>query len=125
MTNGRKEPWTSLMVEIIIQKYQNNPTSTGLDTKDYPIMNIEFPGITICPNTKVKLVSGLSYEMLLFKDHEKCIPNRNGIQTSPLEKSDIKTWAGVPVPTTDLSQQHGQVQRRSKKLGKTGGRRIG
>ena len=36
-----------------IQKYQNNPTSTGLDTKDYPISNIDFPGITICPNTKV------------------------------------------------------------------------
>ena len=36
-----------------IQKYQNNPTSTGLDTKDYAIMNIEFPGITICPNTKI------------------------------------------------------------------------
>ena len=52
-----------------IQKYQNNPTSTGLDTKDYPIMNIEFPGITICPNTKVislgKLVSPILSLFLL------------------------------------------------------------
>ena len=24
-----------------------------MDTKDYPILNIEFPGITICPNTKI------------------------------------------------------------------------
>ena len=36
-----------------IQKYQNNPTSTSLDTKDYSIHNIDFPGITICSNTKI------------------------------------------------------------------------
>ena len=37
-----------------IQKYQNNPTSTSLDTKHYSIHNVDFPGITICPNTKVR-----------------------------------------------------------------------
>ena len=36
-----------------IQKYQNNPTSTSLDTKHYSIHNVEFPGITICANTKI------------------------------------------------------------------------
>ena len=36
-----------------IQKYQNNPTSTSLDTKHYSIHNIDFPGITICANTKI------------------------------------------------------------------------
>ena len=38
---------------IGIQKYQNNPTSTSLDTKHYSIHNIDFPGITICANTKI------------------------------------------------------------------------
>ena len=42
--------WT---VSLGIQKYQNNPTSTSLDTKHYSIHNVDFPGITICPNTKV------------------------------------------------------------------------
>ena len=90
-----------------IQKYQNNPTSTGLDTKDYPILNIDFPGITICPNTKVirlgKLGPPASHYFSL-KDHEKYLPSCHGIQTSALEKSDIKTGAGIPVQTTDLSQ---------------------
>ena len=41
-----------------IQKYQNNPTSTSLDTKHYSIHNVDFPGITICPNTKVREAPG-------------------------------------------------------------------
>ena len=45
-----------LMVSFMlpgIRKYQNNPTSTSLGTKHYPVYNIDFPGVTICPNTKV------------------------------------------------------------------------
>ena len=37
-----------------LDKYMNDPTTTGLETTDYPIWNIDFPGVTICPNTKVK-----------------------------------------------------------------------
>ena len=36
-----------------IEKYINDPTSTTLETTDYPIWNIDFPGVTICPNAKV------------------------------------------------------------------------
>ena len=36
-----------------LDKYMNDPTTTGLETTDYPIWNIDFPGVTICPNTKV------------------------------------------------------------------------
>ena len=38
-----------------LEKYMNDPTTTGLKTTDYPIWNIDFPGVTICPNTKVKM----------------------------------------------------------------------
>ena len=33
----------------------NDPTTTGLETTDFPIWNIDFPGVTICPNTKVEM----------------------------------------------------------------------
>ena len=36
-----------------VEKYINDPTSTTLETTDYPIWNIDFPGVTICPNAKV------------------------------------------------------------------------
>ena len=59
-----------------IQKYQNNPTSTGLATKDYPIMNIEFPGITICPNTKVvRLGKLLSPPSFFFSQRSWKVPS--------------------------------------------------
>ena len=36
-----------------LEKHMNDPTTTGLETTDFPIWNIDFPGVTICPNTKV------------------------------------------------------------------------
>ena len=36
-----------------IQKFLYVPTSTSLDTRDYSIRNIDFPGVTICPNSKI------------------------------------------------------------------------
>ena len=41
------------MIFAGIDKYINQPTSTSLDTRDYPVWNIDFPGVTICPNSKV------------------------------------------------------------------------
>ena len=39
-----------------LDKYMHDPTTTQLETSNYPIWNIHFPGVTICPNTKVKIV---------------------------------------------------------------------
>ena len=36
-----------------IQKFLYVPTSTSLDTREYSIRNIDFPGVTICPNSKI------------------------------------------------------------------------
>ena len=36
-----------------IHKFLYVPTSTSLDTRDYSIRNIDFPGVTICPNSKI------------------------------------------------------------------------
>ena len=36
-----------------IQKFLYVPTSTSLSTTDYSIRNIDFPGVTICPNSKI------------------------------------------------------------------------
>ena len=44
----------------------NDPTTTGLETTDYPIWNIDFPGVTICPNTKVKNEFAQTLKMFQF-----------------------------------------------------------
>ena len=36
-----------------IEKYIYTPTSTSLETRHYPIVNVDFPGVTICPNAKI------------------------------------------------------------------------
>ena len=36
-----------------VRRYIKDPTTTTLASTDYPIWNIDFPGITICPNMKV------------------------------------------------------------------------
>ena len=49
-----------------IDRYQNDPTSTSLETTDYPIWNIDFPGVTICPNTKVSASQNCICICILF-----------------------------------------------------------
>ena len=44
---------TATPLDTGVEKYINDPTSTTLETTDYPIWNIDFPGVTICPNAKV------------------------------------------------------------------------
>lgn len=56
MLPGKNKPSSQIYKRfniVGIEKYQNNPTSTSLDTKHYSIHNIDFPGITICANTKI------------------------------------------------------------------------
>ena len=56
-----------------IKRYINDPTTTTLQTTDYPIWKIDFPGVTICPNMKVdfeKIISlnhsGISHFLHMF-----------------------------------------------------------
>ena len=42
-----------------LDKYQNDPTTTSLETTDFPIWEIDFPGVTICPNAKVGKVNSI------------------------------------------------------------------
>ena len=49
-----------------IEKYINDPTSTTLETTDYPIWNIDFPGVTICPNAKVPTSKHENEQVHLF-----------------------------------------------------------
>ena len=44
--------YTAVITEGI-EKYINQPTSTSLETRHFPVWNIDFPGVTICPNSKV------------------------------------------------------------------------
>ena len=60
-----------------LDKYMNDPTTTGLETTDYPIWNIDFPGVTICPNTKVK---------------KRNISRRNSCPSSWLQASSRLPW---------------------------------
>lgn len=41
-----------LMISEILKKYQNSPVVVGFATKDYPIFDIPFPSVTICPESK-------------------------------------------------------------------------
>ena len=78
--------WT---VSLGIQKYQNNPTSTSLDTKHYSIHNVDFPGITICPNTKVRAENPLNRcNYAFFSDNEEQLPSGYANQELALEESD-------------------------------------
>ena len=59
-----------------IEKYINQPTSTSLETRDFPVWNIDFPGVTICPTSKVtQLYAGYrvrcSKGSLICSDNEK------------------------------------------------------
>ena len=58
-----------------IEKYVNNPTSTSLDTRDYPVWNIDFPGVTICPNTKVSAFKVNTFDWIFPLDNEKQFSN--------------------------------------------------
>ena len=54
----------------------NDPTTTGLETTDYPIWNIDFPGVTICPNTKVDSINIILKNLALtagYKQVQGCI----------------------------------------------------
>ncbi|XP_023328627.1 pickpocket protein 28 isoform X2 [Eurytemora carolleeae] len=49
----------------IIDKYSNTPTITTVDTTNYPIANIDFPGVTVCSNIRV---SANNYKKASKKD---------------------------------------------------------
>ena len=67
-------------------KYMNDPTTTGMETTDYPIWNIDFPGVTICPNTKVILKCTSKKNLLFLVGNEQV---QGGIEKSksPLGKT--------------------------------------
>ncbi|XP_023321954.1 uncharacterized protein LOC111696554 isoform X2 [Eurytemora carolleeae] len=46
-----------LLFKPIMDKYNNTPTITTVETTNYPISNIDFPGVTVCSNIRVSLRS--------------------------------------------------------------------
>lgn len=42
-----------LMMRLVWQRFQNNPTITTIDTTNHPIWNVPFPSVTICNINKV------------------------------------------------------------------------
>ena len=43
----------TILTMPILEKYQNSKTITTVETTNYPICNIDFPGITVCSNVRV------------------------------------------------------------------------
>lgn len=41
-----------LMISEVLKKYKESPVVVGFATKDYPIFDIPFPSVTICPESK-------------------------------------------------------------------------
>ena len=48
-----------------IHKFLYVPTSTSLDTRDFSIRNVDFPGVTVCPNSKI-MKSRFSVVRIMF-----------------------------------------------------------
>ena len=82
-----------------LEKHMNDPTTTGLETTDFPIWNIDFPGVTICPNTKVEMYF---LDNLLYWRHHL---HKNQGENVFLKKSPIfNSWQRAS------SRQHWQIQ---------------
>ncbi len=44
-----------LQISPIFDKWQNSPTYTSINTTNYPVWSMPFPGVTICSNLMVNL----------------------------------------------------------------------
>ncbi len=42
-----------VLIAPIFSKWRNSPTYTSLNTTNYPIWNIPFPGVTVCSNNVI------------------------------------------------------------------------
>lgn len=42
-----------VLMTLVWTRFQSTPTITTVETNNYPIWNIPFPGVTICNNNKV------------------------------------------------------------------------
>jgi len=63
-----------------IEKYIYTPTSTSLETRHYPIVNVDFPGVTICPNAKImksKFKAAMSSSNLPWQNLTTKLDNEN------------------------------------------------
>ena len=45
--------FTIQLAQPIFEKYKESKTLTTVDTTNYPIWNIDFPGITVCSNIRI------------------------------------------------------------------------
>ena len=61
---------TATPLDTGVEKYINDPTSTTLETTDYPIWNIDFPGVTICPNAKVFYIKKIKNKSFLSRSQQ-------------------------------------------------------
>ncbi len=43
-----------LLIAPIYDKWQTSPTFTSINTTNYPVWNIPFPGVTVCSNNIVE-----------------------------------------------------------------------
>ena len=85
----------------------NDPTTTGLETTDYPIWNIDFPGVTICPNMKVDskniILKKILYSQLATSKFKAALADPN-LPWAKLFKAMNDTKLILDVKVTHLKQ---------------------
>ena len=65
--------FTVFQMATLYHQWQEDPVITTLDTINYPIKNIQFPAVTICPQGSLENV----LESVLFKQLREYIQNRS------------------------------------------------
>lgn len=57
--------WSLDLILLAWAAFTLNPIYVSLSSNDYPIGNVPFPGISICPNNKLSKSAAQSYAQLL------------------------------------------------------------
>ena len=66
-----------LQIQFVLpiwEKYKNTKTITTVDTTNYPISNIDFPGVTVCSNIRISnslFISAMKHSKLPWKNLTK------------------------------------------------------
>lgn len=57
--------WSLDLILLAWAAYTLNPIYTSLSSTDYPVAEVPFPGIAICPNNKLSRSATLNYARFL------------------------------------------------------------